>query len=140
MSDDVQSQQRPGQILWRDLTVPDAPAVRDFYKAVIGWEHSDHPMGDYYDYNMLQAETGEVITGIINKRGVNAALPAVWLLYVGVEDVDASMRTCEELGGRVLVPPTKDVAYKYAVIEDPAGAIIGIMQLGGPQESAVDSD
>ena len=140
MSDDAQPQQRPGHILWRDLTVPDAPAIRDFYQAVIGWEHSDHPMGDYDDYNMLQADTGEVITGIINQRGVNAALPAVWLLYVGVEEVDASMRTCEELGGRVLIPPTKDVAYKYAVIQDPAGAIIGIMQLGGPQESAVDSD
>lgn len=131
-----EQQQRAGQILWRDLTVPDAPAIRDFYKAVIGWEHSDHPMGEYNDYNMLQAETGEVITGVINKRGVNAAIPAVWLLYVGVEDVEASMRTCEELGGRVLVSPTQDVAYKYAVIEDPAGAIIGIMQLGGPQEEA----
>ena len=90
-------------------------------------------MGDYDDYNMLQADTGEVITGIINQRGVNAALPAVWLLYVGVEEVDASMRTCEELGGRVLITPTKDVAYKYAIIQDPAGAIIGIMQLDGPQ-------
>ena len=138
MSDDAQPQQRPGHILWRDLTVPDAPAIRDFYKAVIGWEHSDHPMGDYDDYNMLQADTGEVITGIINQRGVNAALPAVWLLYVGVEEVDVSLRTCEELGGRVLIPPTKDVAYKYAVIQDPAGAIIGIMQLDGPQAEAGD--
>ena len=67
MSDDAQPQQRPGHILWRDLTVPDAPVIRDFYKAVIGWEHSDHPMGDYNDYNMLQADTGEVITGIINQ-------------------------------------------------------------------------
>ena len=138
MSEGEQPQPHPGQILWRDLTVPDAPAIRDFYKAVIGWEHSDHPMGDYADYNMLQAETGEVITGIINKRGVNAALPAVWLMYVGVEDVDASMRVCVELGGRVLVPPKGDVAYKYAVIEDPAGAIIGIMQIGGPQVEAED--
>jgi predicted enzyme related to lactoylglutathione lyase len=26
----------PGQIGWIDLTVPDAPALRDFYQAVTG--------------------------------------------------------------------------------------------------------
>ncbi|MCY3835303.1 MAG: VOC family protein [Anaerolineaceae bacterium] len=136
MSETDEKQPKAGQILWRDLTVPDAPAIRDFYKAVIGWEHSDHPMGEYNDYNMLQAETGEVITGVVNKRGVNAAIPSVWLMYVGVEDVDDSLRQCEELGGRVLVPPSTEVAYRYAVIEDPAGAILGIMQLAGPQEGS----
>ena len=136
MTENAETQYRAGQILWRDLTVPDAPAIRDFYKEVIGWDHSDHPMGDYNDYNMLQAETGEVITGVINKRGVNAAIPSVWMLYVGVENVDASMQRCEELGGKVLVPPSTDVAYRYAIIQDPAGAIIGIMQLAGPQEGA----
>ena len=136
MTENAETQYRAGQILWRDLTVPDAPAIRDFYKEVIGWQHSDHPMGDYNDYNMLQAETGEVITGVINKRGVNAAIPSVWMLYVGVENVDASMRRCEELGGKVLVSPSIDVAYRYAIIQDPAGAIIGIMQLGEPQEGA----
>lgn len=136
MSDPNENRQRAGQILWRDLTVPNAPAIRDFYKAVIGWEHSDHPMGDYNDYNMHQAETGEVITGVVHKQGVNAAIPSVWLMYVGVEDVDDSLRICEELGGRVLVPPSTEAGYRYAVIEDPAGAIIGIMQLGGPQEGS----
>ena len=131
-----QMPQRPGQILWRDLTVPEAPAIRDFYRSVIGWDYSDHPMGDYDDYNMLQAETGEVITGVIHKRGVNAAIPSVWMLYVGVADVGESMRVCEEQGGRVLVRPSADVAYRYAIIEDPAGAIIGIMQVGGPQAAA----
>lgn len=139
MTEDSEKQYQAGQILWRDLTVPDAPAIRDFYKEVIGWEHSDHPMGDYNDYNMLQAETGEVITGVIHKRGVNAAIPSVWMLYVGVDDVDASMHRCEELGGKVLVRPSTDVAYRYAVIQDPAGAIIGIMQLGGPQGEAEDT-
>lgn len=27
---------RPGTIMWHDLTVPDAEAVRDFYAAVVG--------------------------------------------------------------------------------------------------------
>jgi len=36
---------RVGSIIWRDLTVPDAERVCDFYTAVIGWEHEDVNMG-----------------------------------------------------------------------------------------------
>ncbi len=138
MSQESAPNSQLGKILWRDLTVDDAPAIRDFYKAVIGWEHRDHPMDDYHDYDILQADTGEVVTGIINRRGVNATLPPVWLLYVGVEDVEESMRVCERMGGKVLVSPSSAVAHRYAVIQDPAGAIIGIMQVDGMQGEAGD--
>ena len=36
---------KPGTIVWWDLTVPDAAAVRDFYARVVGWTSRDHPMG-----------------------------------------------------------------------------------------------
>jgi predicted enzyme related to lactoylglutathione lyase len=35
-----------------DLTVADAPAVRDFYAAVAGWTPAEVPMGEYSDYCM----------------------------------------------------------------------------------------
>ena len=35
-----------GQIAWLDLTVPDAPATRTFYEAVIGWRSQDVAMRD----------------------------------------------------------------------------------------------
>ena len=27
-----------GSIVWRDLTVPDAAAIKDFYSQVVGWK------------------------------------------------------------------------------------------------------
>ncbi len=30
-----------GTVGWMDLTVPDAPALRDFYSAVVGWTSSE---------------------------------------------------------------------------------------------------
>jgi predicted enzyme related to lactoylglutathione lyase len=30
-----------GKIGWIDMTVEDAPGVRDFYKAVVGWGSED---------------------------------------------------------------------------------------------------
>lgn len=34
-----------GSIGWIDLTVDDAPRVRDFYAAVVGWKPEPVPMG-----------------------------------------------------------------------------------------------
>ncbi len=34
-----------GKIGWIDMTVGDAPGVRDFYKAVVGWETDEIDMG-----------------------------------------------------------------------------------------------
>ena len=42
----------PGQIGWIDLTVPDAPALRDFYQGVAGWTPSPVEMGGYQDFRM----------------------------------------------------------------------------------------
>ncbi|MBL4848131.1 MAG: hypothetical protein JKY65_21655 [Planctomycetes bacterium] len=36
-----------GTVGWVDLTVQDAPALRDFYEKVVGWTSSAHSMGDY---------------------------------------------------------------------------------------------
>jgi len=39
-------------ITWRDLTVKNAEAVRDFYSKVVGWKTSSVDMGGYNDFNM----------------------------------------------------------------------------------------
>ena len=42
----MNSAERPavGSIKWFDLTVPDATAVRDFYRDVVGWTAVDFDM------------------------------------------------------------------------------------------------
>ena len=57
-----------------DLTVPDADAVRDFYKAVVGWGVQDVDMGGYSDYAMTHPATGQPVAGVCHARGVNAGL------------------------------------------------------------------
>jgi predicted enzyme related to lactoylglutathione lyase len=51
------SQPKLGTVAWVDLTVADAPKVRDFYQKVIGWVPSPVKMGDYDDYNMVSPAT-----------------------------------------------------------------------------------
>ncbi len=41
-----------GSIWWFDLTVKDAPALRDFYCEVVGWSADALSMREYDDYGM----------------------------------------------------------------------------------------
>lgn len=112
-----------GTIGWTDLTVSNATEVRDFYTAVAGWKSEPVKMGDYDDYNMIAPSTGGPTAGICHSRGVNADLPAQWLIYILVEDLDASIEACRANGGEVLAGPKyMGEMGGYCVIRDPAGA------------------
>ena len=115
-----------GEITWRDLTVPNADEVRDFYAQVVGWDVKPHPMGDYDDYEMQVAETGETVAGICNRRGPNEDVPPQWLLYVQVDDVERRAERCLALGGRVLAGPRDMGGGRFCVIQDPAGAMLAL--------------
>ena len=82
---------KSGAIGWVDLTVPNAPALRDFYSAVVGWTPQDVKMGDYADYTMRASGTGEAVAGVCHAKGNNVGLPTQWLVYVSVPDLDASL-------------------------------------------------
>ena len=121
-----------GTIAWTDLTVPNADEVRDFYAAVTGWKPEPLSMGDYNDYVMSTPE-GTGVAGVCHARGGNADMPPQWLIYITVESVDESIRQCEQRGGKVIAGPKKMGAGKYCVIQDPAGAVAGLIDNGEEQ-------
>ncbi len=123
------SKPRIGKVLWQDLTVKDAEAIRDFYSQVIGWEFSPVDCGGYNDYNMLPPGSDEPAAGICHARGINADLPPVWLVYVTVEDVAASARRCLDLGGKILHGPRSTGENNLCVIQDPSGAVLALYGL-----------
>lgn len=121
-----------GRPAWVDLTVADAPRVRDFYCAVVGWKASGLDMGGYEDYN-LALPGGEPVAGVCHARGPNAGLPPVWMVYFTVRDLDTSLAAVAQGGGRVVAPPrSAGGGARYAVIEDPAGAVCALFQPAAP--------
>ncbi len=123
----------PGVIAWVDLTVPDAVTVRDFYSQVTGWRSDAVDMGGYSDFTMLPKEGAQPVAGVCHARGVNEKLPPVWLIYIVVEDLAASMKRCLELGGKIVAPPRNlGPQASYCVIEDPAGAKAALCQTTAP--------
>ena len=117
-----------GEIVWRDLTVPDAEGVKQFYEQVVGWQAKDHDMGDYNDYDINLPGSGECVAGICHASGSNAGIPPQWIIYVTVESVAASANKCQELGGEVLDGPRKMGDSNFCVVRDPAGAVLALIE------------
>ena len=117
--------QPTGRAGWMDLTVEDVPAVRDFYAAVLGWRAEEVPMNGYSDFAM--GPEGEAVADICHARGPNIGLPAAWIVYWVVEDLDASLRHARSLGG-VVVDGPRGSGARMAVLQDPAGAVFALWQ------------
>ena len=113
-----------GKIQWFDLTVPEAEDIRDFYVEVCGWSAANHDMGGYADY-VMQNEEGEPVAGVCHARGVNAKLPAAWMPYVLVEDIDQTLEKAKARGAEIIDDRRE---ANLAIIRDPAGAYIGFWQ------------
>lgn len=119
-----------GTIGWTDLTVTDAVAVRDFYVQVAGWSATPLSMGDYDDF-VMNAPDGSTVGGVCHARGRNAGAPAVWMMYITVADLDASLAACRDSGGTVVSEPRgAGGTARYAVIQDPAGAMAALYDSG----------
>ena len=117
-----------GAIAWADLTVDDAPKVRDFYARVVGWTASEVAMADYSDFTMAHGG-GDPVAGVCHSRGDNAGLPPQWLIYVTVADLDHSVAQATALGGSVVGVVRDMGSYgRMAVVRDPAGAHMAIVQ------------
>jgi uncharacterized protein len=116
-----------GKIEWCDLTVDIAEDVRDFYCDVIGWNYQGVSMGDYEDFSIQLPEDGQSIAGVCHARGPNKNLPAQWLMYVRVEDVNKSAKQCVASGGQVIEGPRSMGKSNFCVIKDPAGAVLALI-------------
>lgn len=117
-----------GSMVWIDLTVENAEAVRDFYSEVVGWTSEEVDMGGYSDYSMNTPDSGTTITGVCHARGVNADMPPAWMPYFTVVDLDASIAKCTENGGEVVVSPRELGEGRFCVVKDPAGAVAALYE------------
>lgn len=135
-----------GGFIWYELLTPDPAAAKLFYDAVVGWDVEPEPSGDI-DYRMIRrrgakgagGNAGGVLRLTDEMRGHGAS--PMWLGYVGVADVDASVAAAEAAGGRTLMPAW-DIANvgRIALIADPQGAPLYVMTPIPPAGSDGQSD
>jgi predicted enzyme related to lactoylglutathione lyase len=113
---------------WNELLTDDVES-QYFYRAVLGWEAEAMPMPSGASYTVFKAN-GKPVGGMMDKAHaqLGANVPNHWMSYVHVSDVDAAVQKVSASGGKVLQPcfEVPDVG-RIAVVQDPGGAVIGIM-------------
>jgi len=112
-----------GHFLWHELMTTDTDAARSFYRKVLGWKPVPWDQDPSYTLWMV----GKTPMGGLMKQPDEAAAagaPPSWMAYIGTDDIDATVRGVERLGGKVLRPAWEIPSVgKIAVLQDPQGAV-----------------
>ena len=114
---------------WNELTTRDPQRSVEFYGAVFGWNAHLLPMAGLADYTEFQVG-GRSVAGMMPMEGDSwpAELPNRWMVYFAVDDCAAAVAKVEELGGKVMVPPTEVPPGIFAVVNDPQGAVFSVIK------------
>ncbi len=119
--------QKQGAFSWCELMTTDTAAAKDFYSQLFGWAIVDRPMPGMM-YHVLNVGDQSVGGLMAMPPEIPSTVPPHWGVYVTVDDVDASVKLVEELGGKIKHPPTDiDSSMRFALIQDPQGALLSII-------------
>jgi predicted enzyme related to lactoylglutathione lyase len=116
----------PGIFSWTELMTREADASANFYAALFGWTREDMDM-EGRTYSMFKSG-GRPVGGMIVLPPEAESMPVMWMGYVTVKDLEASVAKAMELGAEVYKDITAIPMGRFAIIADPEGAIIGLWQ------------
>jgi predicted enzyme related to lactoylglutathione lyase len=117
-----------GNFSWCELLTYDVDSAKKFYAELLGWTMDDQPMGECGgSYTILRNHDRPVGGMMKMPPNVPAGTPPHWGAYVTVEDVDAVAVKIEQLGGKILIPPSDSPDARFCVFQDPHGAVLSII-------------
>jgi len=118
----------PGEWIWIQLLSRDARKAAEFYRAVSGYEIVENTRSNRLNDYVLTSE-GYARGTIRTMRNADPKVQPTWLPFVRVKNVAESVALAKQLGGKVVFEPKPELLEgKVAVIADPTGAAIGILE------------
>jgi len=108
--------QAPAPIVFFDIAGPDAAKLRAFYDGVFGWRIGSS--------NLIGPDSTGSLAGTLRQD------PAQKILYLGVPDIAAALRSVAAGGGTVIQPrfAVPGVAV-LGLFADPAGNPMGLVEM-----------
>jgi predicted enzyme related to lactoylglutathione lyase len=105
-------------IVFFDIAGPAEAKLGDFYRSVFGWEPSIGP-------NYAIPIAGPPLLGTLRQD------PPDKTLYIGVQDVTATLATIVEHGGKIHAPRFEVPGVVIlGLFLDPAGNFMGLVEIG----------
>lgn len=117
-----------GRFNWNELMTNDIERAKAFYASALGWTYDPFPMPDG-EYWIAKARDGQPTAGLMPMDPEDTESQPGWLSYVEVDDLDACLSAARAGGGTILQEPM-DIPNvgRIAVVEDPSGAVLGLMK------------
>jgi ABC-type amino acid transport substrate-binding protein/predicted enzyme related to lactoylglutathione lyase len=119
----------PGDWVWIQLLCRDARKAGDFYRELAGYEMLENTDTSRPNDFVLSSD-GFARAAILTIPDGHEKLQPTWLLFVRVASTSESIANVKRLGGRVLISPNSSLfGGRVAVVADPTGAAIGLIEL-----------
>ena len=117
-----------GKPCWFELSTEKGAlaAATAFYSKVFDWDFADSGM-DGMTYHL--AEHGrDMVAGAMEMPANVVGMPPFWMIYLDVDDADATAAKIKALGGHVFREPA-DIpgTGRFAIASDPQGAAFGLL-------------
>ena len=114
-----------------EIPAQDPATASRFYADAFGWNIQVDPS---FNYHMFQADPGP--GGGFVQSGEYGYKQGEVLIYIGTDDIDATLAKIESLGGKTLQPKTEITQTGwFAYFADPAGNRIALYTSMHPQQS-----
>jgi uncharacterized protein len=118
----------PGDWIWIQLLSRNAVNAASFYSKVAGYEIIENGASNRVSDYVLSSK-GYARATVRTIPAKQEKVQPAWLPFVRVNSIGDSVALAKQLGGRVLLEPKPDVLEgKVAVIADPTGAAIGLLE------------
>jgi uncharacterized protein len=119
----------PGALTWNECNTRDLPAASDFYRDAFGV--TVEPLEGSKTYAAVKVADATV-AGLQDISALYPeGVPAHWLAWFAVDDVDATAKKAKKLGGSITMKPTNAAPGRLASIADPWGAMFCVLKPGG---------
>ncbi|MDH3890092.1 MAG: VOC family protein [candidate division Zixibacteria bacterium] len=116
-----------GMFCWNELMTRDTEGASKFYSELLGWSPTDSGMPGM-KYTLMKVGDKDAGGMMTMPPEVPEQVPAHWMSYVTVDDVDAAAAKAPELGGQVMHGPADIPGVgRFCVVQDPGGATFGMI-------------
>jgi uncharacterized protein len=110
-------------IVQAEIRSSDPDATRSFFGDLFGWTYPTE--GAFPGYTFVDTGVPDSLYTAISPLQGEGDLVT---FFVGVEDIEASMKEATRLGGRVVQEAMTVPGVSFGLIADPLGHIVGLAQ------------
>jgi predicted enzyme related to lactoylglutathione lyase len=109
---------------WFGIGTDQPEAAGRFYQELFGWQYTAD-LGEQVPFRFVKTPAGTISGGLFATGG---QIPNYAVFCVVVDDVEATCRMAEEVGGKILMPPQNiGNGVTYAQLADPSGNQVGVV-------------